>query len=91
LSCPAKAYDDVPLTETKLQPGDRLMLYTDGITERFSPEGECYEVERLCEQFTKETDDDPQKILTTVIEDVNRFAGGLAPEDDQAVLIMMVE
>jgi sigma-B regulation protein RsbU (phosphoserine phosphatase) len=84
-------YDDVPLTETKLQPGDRLMLYTDGITERFSPEGECYEVERLCEQFTKETDDDPQKILTTVIEDVNRFAGGLAPEDDQAVLIMMVE
>ncbi len=83
-------YDDVPLIETKLQPGDRLMLYTDGLTERFSPAGKCYEVERLSEQFAKGSSDDPQKVITTVIDDVNRFAGGLPPEDDQAILIMMV-
>ena len=67
------------------------MLYTDGITERFNPEGECYDVERLCEQFAKETGDDPQRILTSVINDVNRFAGELPPDDDQAVLVMVVE
>ena len=84
-------YDDVPLIETKLQPADRLMLYTDGLTERFNPAGECYEVERLSEQFAKGSGDDPQKVITSVIDDVNRFADGLPSEDDQALLIMMVE
>jgi sigma-B regulation protein RsbU (phosphoserine phosphatase) len=84
-------YANVPLTETTLQSGDRLMLYTDGITERFGPEGECYEVERLCEQFAKESGDDPQKIMTALINDVNEFAGELPSDDDQAVLIMVVE
>ena len=97
LPCPGvwplavEPFDEVPLVETKLQPGDRLMLYTDGITECFSPAGECYEIERLCEQFAKNSEDDPQKILTTVIDDVNRFADGLPAQDDQAVLILMVE
>jgi sigma-B regulation protein RsbU (phosphoserine phosphatase) len=84
-------YDEVPITEIKLQAGDRLMLYTDGITERFNPASECYEVERLCEQFAKDSDNDPQKILNTVMEDVNRFADGLPADDDQAVLIAVVE
>jgi sigma-B regulation protein RsbU (phosphoserine phosphatase) len=84
-------YANVPLTETTLEAGDRLMLYTDGITERFSPEGECYEVDRLCEQFAKDADLDPQKMMTALIDDVNHFAGDLPPDDDQAVLIMVVE
>jgi serine phosphatase RsbU (regulator of sigma subunit) len=84
-------YGNVPLTETTLQSGDHLMLYTDGITERFSPDGECYEVERLCEQFSRDSGDDPRKIISSLMDDVNRFAGGLPPNDDQAVLIMVVE
>jgi serine phosphatase RsbU (regulator of sigma subunit) len=67
------------------------MLYTDGITERFSPGGECYEVERLCEQFASDTGDDPYKIIAALMDDVNQFAGNLPPDDDQAVLIMVVE
>ncbi len=84
-------YGNVPLTETTLQSGDRLMRYTDGITERFSPGGECYEVERLCEQFARDTGDDPHKIISSLMDDVNRFAGNLPPDDDQAVLVMVVE
>ena len=84
-------YGNVPMTETTLQSGDRLMLYTDGITERFSLGGECYEVERLCEQFAKDTGNDPHKIITALMDDVNQFAGNLPPDDDQAVLIMVVE
>ena len=84
-------YNNVPLAETTLQSGDRLMLYTDGITERFSPGGECYEVERLCDQFARDTADDPQKIISALMDNVNRFAGNLPPDDDQAVLVMVVE
>ena len=67
------------------------MLYTDGITEACSPEGEYYEVERLCERFAKKNNDDPQKIISAVIEDVKRFAGGLPAKDDQAILVFIVE
>jgi sigma-B regulation protein RsbU (phosphoserine phosphatase) len=84
-------YDDVPITEIQLKAGDRLMFYTDGITERFNPASECYEVELLCRQFAKDSDNDPHKILNTVMEDVNRFADGLPAQDDQAVLIAVVE
>ncbi len=84
-------YDEVPLVETTLQPGDRLMLYTDGITEACSPEGEYYEIERLCEQFSQKNDDDPQKIIAAIIENVKNFTGGLPAQDDKAVLVLVVE
>jgi sigma-B regulation protein RsbU (phosphoserine phosphatase) len=84
-------YFDVPLVETTLQPGDRLMLYTDGITEACNPEGEYYEIERLCEQFAINNDNDPQKIIASVIEHVEDFTGHLPAQDDKAVLVLVVE
>jgi serine phosphatase RsbU (regulator of sigma subunit) len=36
-------------TEVELQVGDGMVLYTDGITEAESPQGELYEIDKLCE------------------------------------------
>jgi hypothetical protein len=41
------------VVEEALEPGDRLLLYTDGITEARSPDGEEFGVERLVEFTTK--------------------------------------
>jgi sigma-B regulation protein RsbU (phosphoserine phosphatase) len=84
-------YGEVPLTKTRLKAGDRLLLYTDGITERFNLQGQCYEVERLCQKFAEDCDHDARKCTTMIMEDVNRFADGLPAEDDQALLVFMVE
>ena len=38
---------NVPVVQVHLHPSDRLLLYTDGITERFSPAKEEFGMERL--------------------------------------------
>ena len=84
-------YDEVPVTETRLQSGDRLLFYTDGFSERFNPEGEMYGLERLCRQLSKDHEDSPKEILDAIVDDAERFAKGLLADDDQALLLCVVE
>jgi serine phosphatase RsbU (regulator of sigma subunit) len=49
-SRPLGLQDSTPACcETRLQPGDRLVLYTDGITEARSPQGEFFGEQRLAD------------------------------------------
>jgi sigma-B regulation protein RsbU (phosphoserine phosphatase) len=97
LACPGvfpmgiEPYEDpIPVAEARLQPGDRLLLYTDGLTERFNEPGEAYGEQRLLQQLGTDVGDDPQKVLTAIIDDVQRFAGGHPADDDQALLLGIV-
>ncbi|CAB1066113.1 Serine phosphatase RsbU, regulator of sigma subunit [Olavius sp. associated proteobacterium Delta 1] len=38
---------EIPVTEIQLMPGDRFLVYTDGLSERFNADGETYGEERL--------------------------------------------
>jgi sigma-B regulation protein RsbU (phosphoserine phosphatase) len=84
-------YGEVPLTEISLQAGDRLLFYTDGLTEQFNPEGEMYGLERLRRQLSKDHGDNPREILDAIVDDAERFAKGLPPDDDKALLLCVVE
>lgn len=84
-------YDQVPVTETKLEQGDRLLIYTDGITERFNNKGKAYGKERLLQQLGADHADNPQGILDTIMEDVERFASGRPADDDQALLVGIID
>ena len=46
--------DPLPVTEERLEPGDRLLLYTDGVTEARDTEGRFFGTDRLVEFLTKE-------------------------------------
>lgn len=84
-------YDHVPVEETRLGSGDRVLLYTDGVTERFDIEGNIYGGNRLLKLLATDAANNPRQILDTIIEDVQRFAGGRPPDDDQALVLGVLE
>ena len=81
----------MPVTETTLQSGDRLLFYTDGLTERSNSQGQLYGVERLRRQLALNHGDDPKKILDAIMEDAEEFAAGTPADDDQALVLCVVE
>jgi len=82
-------YHRVPVTEIRLDAGDRLLLYTDGVPERFNPERRLYGEERLLRQMERPVGlDDPQILLKGIVQDLEDFAGGRPADDDQALLLV---
>jgi sigma-B regulation protein RsbU (phosphoserine phosphatase) len=84
------AYNHVPVAETRLERGDRLLLFTDGVSERFNKEGDIYGEDRLLKQLEMDQAGEPEGILNGIMKDVERFADGEPAEDDQALLIGIV-
>ena len=86
-----KSYSEVPVTEIVLQPGDRLLFYTDGVTDRLSETEESYGEKRLLQQFSAPVSGDSEAFLKGIVDDLSRFAGNRPADDDQAMLLMVVE
>jgi sigma-B regulation protein RsbU (phosphoserine phosphatase) len=82
---------DIPVAEVKLEPGDRFLIYTDGLTERFNPEGESYGEERLLQPLAAAHTAGPQEVVDMIMADVKKFAAGKAADDDQALLLGIVD
>ena len=83
-------YEQVPVTEAELQPGDRILMYTDGITERFNSDGNTYGEERLLRQLAGDGNRQPEELLAAIMKDVDDFAGERPADDDQALLLGIV-
>ena len=84
-------YDiEVPVAETKLEPRDRFLIYTDGLTERFNSDGETYGEERLLQPLAVEGAAEPQEVVDAIMADLKKFADGHPADDDQALLLGIV-
>ena len=70
-----------------LEPGDTVILYTDGITEAFNAQGELFGLDRLCEIFRDRQPTGAQDASAIVFDAVNAFAGDEPQSDDQACLV----
>ncbi|MFO0830422.1 MAG: PP2C family protein-serine/threonine phosphatase [Phycisphaerales bacterium] len=73
-------------TTVRLEPGQAIALYTDGITEAFSPEKEMYGVERLKAAISA-APADASEIVARVVEDLGRFAGLDSRSDDRTLVV----
>jgi serine phosphatase RsbU (regulator of sigma subunit) len=77
--------------QVDLQPGDVLLLYTDGITEAENGEGEFFGEERLCSVVQELRQLPPAGLIEELLYQVRLFAGGKSFTDDVTLLAMRVE
>jgi serine phosphatase RsbU (regulator of sigma subunit) len=67
--------------EITLEPGDTLVLLTDGVTEAMNPQNEIYGMTRLT-KFLETAPADADALGEALVEDVERFSEGRAQRDD---------
>ncbi len=81
-------FGDVPVTEIDLAPGDVMLAYTDGLTERFSSTEAIYGEERLLGVLKTHAAGSPESLCEAVVADLTRFADGRPADDDQAFIAL---
>lgn len=86
----AKRRVDYEERALSLHPGDRVLLYTDGVTEAQSPTGEFFGVSRLCERFRAHRHQTPEAILPALLGEVRRFCADAPLTDDVAIVVLEI-
>jgi phosphoserine phosphatase RsbU/P len=71
--------------DLQLEPGDSLFLYTDGVTEAFDPDRQCFGEDRLLQALRGDAPGS-KDMVDHVIEAVRSFARGELQSDDIALL-----
>jgi sigma-B regulation protein RsbU (phosphoserine phosphatase) len=78
------------MTECTIQlaPGDSLLLYTDGLTEAFSPDGDLFGETRLAEALSASQSVTSDGLIQSVEESLNEFIQSTPLGDDLTMLVI---
>jgi sigma-B regulation protein RsbU (phosphoserine phosphatase) len=77
-------------SELILQPGDTVIFYSDGVTEAFNSQEECYGNERLLAEVGALSNQFAPAICQGLLQKVRVFVGSAAQSDDIAILTLKV-
>jgi serine phosphatase RsbU (regulator of sigma subunit) len=77
--------------EIQLEPGDRLLLYTDGVTEAHDRENNLYGEERLQQVIERTRDLHGEEVLDEILKDVNVFAADVPQFDDITMIALTIK
>jgi len=97
-SCTITKLDGVPIgidedsvykqARVKLNPGDMVVLYTDGVTEMRNEKGEEYGVQRLNRLIVENNHLDAAEFVQLMVDDLEKFRGQEPPHDDTTMLVL---
>lgn len=79
---------NLDLAEIQMEPGDNLVLYTDGIIEAMNDSAAEYTAERFEKVLVHCRNATARDQVTTVIQDVERHAAGADPSDDSTLIVL---
>lgn len=74
-----------------VRPGDVIVLYTDGITEAMTAEGELFGDEALTRVVCAHQALDAAGIRERILRDVRAFVGDAEPHDDMTMVVLKIE
>jgi serine phosphatase RsbU (regulator of sigma subunit) len=85
--------DDLNLSEEEIElaPGDRIVLYTDGLTDILSPAGVPLNRSFLMDLLSSSAIHSPEEICSRVFSELISFQGDMAQYDDMTMLVIGVE
>lgn len=75
----------------QLDAGDRVYLYTDGVVEAMSPEGQQFGKARLIQSVQRHLDVPLHDSVTALVGELQAWGGGLPAQDDVSVLAFECE
>ena len=75
-------------TSIRLESGDCLVLYTDGVTEAINENDEYFGDPRFIDILRANSAKAPSLIVETLVEEVNAFRGKAEPADDVTLLLI---
>ncbi len=77
---------------TAIEPGDRLLMYTDGIVEAFNDEKKPYGIERLEKIIRNSGSTSADDLLETILDDLEQFVQhplDIEPLEDDVTLLLI--
>jgi len=82
---------DVDEQTIEIQKGEVLFLYTDGLSEAFSPAGDIFEEERIIAALQVRKSETAEKKLRGIEETLDKFVGDEEQSDDLTMLLLQRE
>ncbi|HET9299405.1 MAG TPA: PP2C family protein-serine/threonine phosphatase, partial [Candidatus Polarisedimenticolaceae bacterium] len=79
---------DVGFTQraVRMEPGDLLLIFSDGVTEAVDPAGEEFGEDRLVREVLQAGDVDPRDVVDRVLLALGAWSAGAPPADDVTLL-----
>ena len=74
--------------EIPLAPGDKVFMYSDGVTEARNSQKEMFRMSRLTESLNRHRDGSPGEIIRAVKSDIDEFTGDAPQFDDVTMLLV---
>ncbi len=75
---------------TALQPGDLLLLYSDGVIETYDSEYNLYGEERLLQYLEKNRSQEPNQLIDDLLDELVEFRGPTPQSDDITLMALRI-
>ncbi len=80
-------YSECSITLSK---GDKIFVYTDGVTEAMNSKGELFDTERLMESISKTSDLDAKGVVDYMKNELSQYAADCEQSDDITMMEFIV-
>jgi sigma-B regulation protein RsbU (phosphoserine phosphatase) len=78
-------------TQLKMEPGDKVVYYTDGIVEAMNKNEDMYGFERLHEVVKSSQAETAEALMNDIISSVSDFTGAAPQHDDLTIIVVSAD